>query len=60
MSTKLFVGSLPLSVDDSQLQATFEAYGTVISVKVSKDLVSGRSRGFGFVEMKTLPRHKMP
>lgn len=52
MSTKLFVGSLPWSVDDAQLQEAFEAHGTVISAKVIKDRETGRSRGFGFVEME--------
>ena len=52
MSTKLFVGSLPWSVDDSQLQSTFETHGTVVSAKVIKDRATGRSRGFGFVEME--------
>ena len=52
MSTKLFVGSLPWSVDDNQLQSTFEAHGKVVSAKVIKDRITGRSRGFGFVEME--------
>ena len=52
MSTKLFVGSLPWSVDDNQLQSAFEAHGTVVSAKVIKDRETGRSRGFGFVEME--------
>ncbi len=52
MSTKLFVGSLPWSVDDSKLQSTFEAHGTVVSAKVIKDRETGRSRGFGFVEFE--------
>ena len=52
MSTKLFVGSLPWTVDDNQLEAAFEAHGTVVSAKVIKDRESGRSRGFGFVEME--------
>ena len=52
MSTKLFVGSLPWSVDDSQLQSTFETHGAVVSAKVIKDRATGRSRGFGFVEME--------
>lgn len=52
MSTKLFVGSLPWSIDDSQLQSTFEAHGTVVSAKIIKDRTTGRSRGFGFVEME--------
>ncbi len=52
MSTKLFVGSLPWSIDDRKLQSAFEAHGTVISAKVIKDRETGRSRGFGFVEME--------
>ena len=52
MATKLFVGSLPWSVDDKTLQTTFEAHGTVVSAKVVKDRDTGRSRGFGFVEME--------
>ncbi len=52
MSTKLFVGSLPWSVDDRKLQAVFEAHGTVVSAKIIKDRDTGRSRGFGFVEME--------
>jgi len=52
LSTKLFVGSLPWSVDDNQLQSAFEAHGTVVSAKVIKDRETGRSRGFGFVEME--------
>jgi len=52
LSTKLFVGSLPWSIDDSQLQSTFEAHGTVVSAKIIKDRTTGRSRGFGFVEME--------
>lgn len=53
MSTKLFVGSLPWSVDDEELKQTFEEHGTVVSAKVIKDRDSGRSRGFGFVEMES-------
>lgn len=52
MSTKLFVGSLPWAVNDDQLKATFEAHGTVVSAKVITDRQTGRSRGFGFVEME--------
>jgi RNA recognition motif-containing protein len=51
VSTKLFVGSLPWSVNDQSLQETFEAHGTVVSAKVIMDRDTGRSRGFGFVEM---------
>uniref|UniRef100_A0A832G8E1 RNA-binding protein n=1 Tax=Ignavibacterium album TaxID=591197 RepID=A0A832G8E1_9BACT len=52
MSTKLFVGSLPWSVDDETLRETFEEHGNVVSAKVIKDRETGRSRGFGFVEME--------
>jgi len=52
VSTKLFVGSLPWSIDDKVLQSTFEAHGKVLSAKVIKDRETGRSRGFGFVEME--------
>lgn len=53
MSTKLFVGSLPWSIDDKQLEETFASHGTVVSAKVVKDRETGRSRGFGFVEMES-------
>lgn len=52
MSTKLFVGSLPWSVDDEALREAFEGHGSVVSAKVVKDRDTGRSRGFGFVEME--------
>ncbi len=52
MSTKLFVGSLPWSVNDKTLQQTFEVHGTVVSAKIVMDRDTGRSRGFGFVEME--------
>ncbi len=53
MSTKLFVGSLPWSVNDEELKETFEKHGTVISAKVIEDRDTNRSRGFGFVEMES-------
>ena len=53
MSTKLFVGSLPWSVNDEELKETFEKHGTVISAKVISDRDTKRSRGFGFVEMES-------
>jgi cold-inducible RNA-binding protein len=52
VSTKLFVGSLPWSVDDEALKKAFEGHGAVVSAKVIHDRESGRSRGFGFVEME--------
>ena len=50
---KLFVGSLPWSVDDAQLAQIFSQAGTVVSAQVVKDRETGRSRGFGFVEMSS-------
>ena len=52
MSTKLFVGSLPWAVDDQALLSAFEPHGNVVSAKVITDRQTGRSRGFGFVEME--------
>jgi len=53
MATKLFVGSLSWGVNDDALRAAFEAAGTVVSATVITDRMSGRSKGFGFVEMET-------
>jgi RNA recognition motif-containing protein len=51
MGKKLYVGNLPYSVSDSDLQQMFEAHGTVQSAQVIMDRDTGRSKGFGFVEM---------
>ncbi len=51
MGKKLYVGNLPYSVTDSDLQQMFEAYGAVQSAQVIMDRDTGRSKGFGFVEM---------
>ncbi len=48
---KLYVGNLPWSVDDGELESMFSAMGTVHSARVITDRESGRSRGFGFVEL---------
>jgi RNA recognition motif-containing protein len=53
MATKLFVGSLPYSVTDDQLEEFFASVGTVQSAKVIIDRDTNRSKGFGFVEMST-------
>ena len=53
MAAKLFVGSLPFSTTSDQLQAMFAAAGTVASANVIMDKMTGKSRGFGFVEMST-------
>ena len=51
MSSKLYVGNLPYSVNDDSLRHNFSEFGTVASAKVMTDRDSGRSKGFGFVEM---------
>ena len=53
MQNKLFVGSLAWATTDEGLQAAFAQAGNVVSAKVVTDRESGRSRGFGFVEMET-------
>jgi RNA recognition motif-containing protein len=47
----IFVGSLPFSIEEADLRESFEAYGSVDSVKIITDKFTGRSKGFGFVEM---------
>jgi len=49
---KLFVANLSFRVNDEDLNGAFAEYGEVISAKVIRDNFSGKSRGFGFVEMK--------
>ena len=51
MGKKLYVGNLPYSIDDGRLQSAFEEFGAVTSAKVISDRETGRSKGFGFVEM---------
>src|SRR5215475_1054869 len=51
MGRKLYVGNLTYGVTDSDLQRMFEAHGTVQSAQVIMDRDTGRSKGFGFVEM---------
>mgnify|MGYP001398943367 CR=1 FL=1 len=51
MATRLYVGNLAYSVRDENLQELFSQFGTVRSAQVISDRESGRSKGFGFVEM---------
>ena len=51
MGNKLYVGNLPYSFRDEDLQQTFSQYGSVGSAKVMMERDTGRSKGFGFVEM---------
>lgn len=53
MGKKLYVGNLPYSIDDSTLESHFAAVGKVESARVITDRDTGRSKGFGFVEMSS-------
>lgn len=53
MGKKLYIGNLPYSATDSILTETFAQCGTVESAKIIMDRDTGRSKGFGFVEMST-------
>jgi RNA recognition motif-containing protein len=53
VAKKLYVGNLPYSVSDSDLQTLFEPFGMVQSAQVIVDRDTGRSKGFGFVEMSS-------
>lgn len=49
---KLFIGNLPASTSEEELQELFSQFGTVRSSKVATDVFSGQCKGFGFVEME--------
>ena len=51
MGKKLYVGNLPYTIDDQGLSEAFSAFGAVSSARVITDRETGRSKGFGFVEM---------
>lgn len=53
MSNKIYVGGLPYATTEGQLQEIFSAHGAVESARVITDKFTGRSRGFGFVEMSS-------
>ena len=53
MGSKLYVGGLPYSATEQQLNEVFGAHGTVASVRIISDKFTGQSRGFGFVEMSS-------
>lgn len=53
MAKKLFVGGLPYATTDDQLKDHFSQAGTVVSCQIITDKFSGRSKGFGFVEMSS-------
>lgn len=52
MAKKLYVGSLPYSVTETQLREIFEPFGSLDSARVISDKFTGRSKGFGFVEFE--------
>lgn len=51
--TKLFVGGLPYSTTNEELQSMFASYGNIISAAIITDKFTGQSKGFGFVEMES-------
>ena len=53
MARKLYVGNLPFTAGEAELQELFATAGGVDSVKVMRDMATGRARGFAFVEMAT-------
>lgn len=53
MSRKLFVGNLPFTTGENELQDLFCQAGTIESVRVMRDMATGRARGFAFVEMQS-------
>ena len=53
MGRKLYVGNLPYETGEAELQELFARAGTVETVKVMRDMATGRARGFAFVEMST-------
>ena len=52
MSIKIYVGNLSFSTNEDELKGLFESYGAVESAKIISDQFTGRSRGFGFIEME--------
>ncbi len=53
MATKLYIGSLPYRSNDQELKEAFEQFGSVESATIIYDRETGRSKGFGFVEMSS-------
>jgi len=53
MGNTLYVGNLPFSFSEEQLTSLFSSYGTVTSSRIVRDRMSGRSKGFGFVELES-------
>ena len=53
MGAKLYVGNLPYNVTEEKLQDHFAQHGTVVSARIISDKFTGKSKGFGFVEMSS-------
>lgn len=53
MGAKLYVGNLPYNVTEERLQQHFAQHGSVVSARIITDKLSGRAKGFGFVEMSS-------
>jgi RNA recognition motif-containing protein len=58
MTMSMYVGNLPFSADQTTLQSLFAPFGEVVSARVMSDRDTGRSRGFGFVEMEPADARK--
>lgn len=59
MAKTLYVGNLPWSIDDSALLEAFREHGNVLSSRIITDKETGRSRGFGFVEVEDADAEKL-
>ena len=59
MTKTLYVGNLPWSTNEADLTAAFEAHGPVVSARIVTEKGTGRSRGFGFVEVEDPDAEKM-
>lgn len=55
----LYVGNIPYAVKEEELKEVFQEYGTVTSIKIITDKYTGRSKGFGFVEMEKDEQEEM-
>jgi RNA recognition motif-containing protein len=59
VSKTLYVGNLPWTISEQELTTSFEAHGQVISARIVTDRETGKSRGFGFVEVEDADSQKM-
>ena len=55
----LYVGNIPYALKEEELKEIFQEYGTVVSIKIITDKYTGRSKGFGFVEMENDDQEEM-